>query len=147
MLKNTIEEQSERVSKRVEWVESEYKKWEERFEIPFEQEFNIKALLGLRHQFTATQDDHVKTKMDLLWSMQKIESHLNLKPKKKNKYIETVEKRIERLQTSLNSIEDSIKVANHNGKATDDLKLAKEIIEEKLTELGHLRSYFYNITK
>lgn len=68
-------------SEREAYVEREYKKWEEQFVIPFEQEFNIKALLGLRHQFNNTSDEHIKTKVDLLHAMKRLQEDMNLKPK------------------------------------------------------------------
>ncbi|MEH7116090.1 hypothetical protein V7128_01525 [Neobacillus vireti] len=65
------------------YIESEYKKWEEKFEIPFEQEFNIKAMLSLQHQFLTLPDDHVKAKADVMSTINSISKNLNLKKKKK----------------------------------------------------------------
>lgn len=68
---------------RKEWVESEFKKWKERYEIPFEKEFNVKALLELKYQYYNTDDNHVKTKADLIHTIVKLQNDLNLKMKRK----------------------------------------------------------------
>lgn len=61
------------------YIESEYGKWEEKFTIPFEQEFNVKALLSLQHQFLTLPDDHVKAKSDIMSTILRISRDLNLK--------------------------------------------------------------------
>lgn len=63
------------------YIESEYKKWEEKFEIPFEVEFNVKALLSLQHQFMNLPDDHVKAKAEIMRTISDIQRTLNLKRK------------------------------------------------------------------
>lgn len=68
---------------REQYVESEYKKWEEKFEIPFELDFEIKALFELQHQFINTPDEHIKTKTDLINVIGRLKRDLNLKPIKK----------------------------------------------------------------
>jgi hypothetical protein len=65
------------------YIESEFKKWEETFEIPFEQEFNLKALLALQHQFLTLPDEHIKTKADVMGTISRISKDLNLKRKRK----------------------------------------------------------------
>jgi hypothetical protein len=67
---------------RKEYIESEFKKWEEVYEIEFNQEFEIKALLDLQYQFSSTPREHVKTIGDLIHTMNQIKRNLNLKPKK-----------------------------------------------------------------
>ena len=66
---------------RSEWVESEFKKWQERYSIPFEMEFNVKALLDLQWQFNNTEDGHVKTKADLIQAISRLQRDLHLKPR------------------------------------------------------------------
>ena len=68
-------------NERVQWVESEFKKWQERYSIPFEMEFNVKALLDLQWQFNNTEDGHVKTKADLIQAISRLQRDLHLKPR------------------------------------------------------------------
>ena len=63
------------------YIESEYKKWEERFEIPFEKEFDVRALLSLQHQFLTLPEEHVKTKADVILTINKLTERLDLKRK------------------------------------------------------------------
>jgi hypothetical protein len=65
------------------YIESELTKWKEKFEIPFEQEFNLKAMLSLQYQFLTLPEDHVKAKADLIHTIQRISGELRLKPIKK----------------------------------------------------------------
>lgn len=75
---------------RREYVEGELKKWNEEYEIPFEQVFDVKAILDLEYQFLSTPDDHIKTKSDIVHTMQRLKSGLRLKPKK-NTYMISVD--------------------------------------------------------
>ena len=61
------------------YISNELNKWEEKFIIPFEQEFEVAALIGLQYQYNSTQDDHIKTKTDIIQAMSKLKSDLNLK--------------------------------------------------------------------
>lgn len=71
------------LASRESYIESEYKKWEERFEIPFQQEFNVKALLSLQHQFLSLPEDHTKAKADVIKTINDLQRNLDLKPKRK----------------------------------------------------------------
>lgn len=71
------------LASRESYIESEYKKWEERFEIPFQQEFNVKALLSLQYQFMSLPEDHTKAKADVIKTISDLNRNLNLKPKRK----------------------------------------------------------------
>jgi hypothetical protein len=71
------------LASRESYVESEYKKWEDKFEIPFEQEFNVKALLSLQYQFLNLPDEHIKTKADIVATISRINKDLNLHRKVK----------------------------------------------------------------
>lgn len=66
-------------NERAQRVESEYKKWEERFVIPFDKEFTVKTLIDLQDQFNHVPLNHTKEKMDLLHMIQRLEGSLNLK--------------------------------------------------------------------
>jgi hypothetical protein len=68
------------------YIESEYKKWEEKFEIPFEKEFDVRALLSLQHQFLTLPDEHIKTKADVISTLNKLNERLSLKEKKTFKF-------------------------------------------------------------
>lgn len=70
----------ENINERAEWVESEYKKWEDRYTIPFASEFNIKTMLELKHQFYNTPDEHTKAKRELIEMMSRLQKDANLKP-------------------------------------------------------------------
>jgi hypothetical protein len=66
---------------RKEYIESEYKKWEEKFEIRFQDEFNLKAMIELQYQFEITPKEHIKTIGDIVHTKNQIMKNLNLKPK------------------------------------------------------------------
>lgn len=66
---------------RKEFIESEYKKWEERYEINFEQEFDLKAMIELQYQFEITPKEHIKTIGDIVHTKNQIMKNLNLKKK------------------------------------------------------------------
>ena len=65
------------VTKKSEWVESEFTKWKERFEIPFVDEFNVKVMLGLRYDYENTPNDHYKAKGDILHALCEIRHALD----------------------------------------------------------------------
>jgi hypothetical protein len=69
------------LASRESFIESEYKKWEDKFEIPFEKEFDVRALLSLQHQFLSLPDEHVKTKADIIITISRLTERLNLKKK------------------------------------------------------------------
>lgn len=66
-----------------EYMEEEFKQWKENYNIPFEKEFDVKALLSLQYDFITLPEDYVKTKKDLIEAMQLIKKNLNLTKKKK----------------------------------------------------------------
>lgn len=65
------------------YVSKEYEKWQEKYEIPYEDEFNIKLLLQLRFDILHTKPELTKTKIDLIEMAQRIQSRLRLKEKTK----------------------------------------------------------------
>ena len=50
----------------IEYVNGEYEKWQEIYEIPFKDEFNVRLLLQVRWDILHTQPEHTKTKLDLI---------------------------------------------------------------------------------
>lgn len=131
------------INERVEWVESEYKKWEEMYEILFEDEFNVKALLSLRHQFSATPDDHTKTKVDLLHAMKGLQRDLGLKPIMRNSLnSNTWYITIERLENktaclfinAIKSKSDEVRIIN----VANDMFRAKRVDPNTTLDLGEL---------
>lgn len=72
-------------AKRDEWVESEFKKWQENFIISFDEEFEVKAILDLQWQYKTVEDSHVKTKSDILSIVSRAKRDLMLKPKDREK--------------------------------------------------------------
>lgn len=74
------------IAEREQWVESEFKKWEEEFIVPFELEFNVKALLDMRYLFLTTPSEHTRTKIDLLRAMEHLQDSFMGRLKKKTKY-------------------------------------------------------------
>jgi hypothetical protein len=62
-------------------VESEFKKWQERYDIPYDEEYNVKLLLQIRDEIDSTPMEHVKTKRDLNDMADRIYYHLRLKPR------------------------------------------------------------------
>jgi hypothetical protein len=63
------------------YVESELKKWAEKYEIGLEQEFLMTAILELQYQYKHSRDEHIKSKGDLLKTITHALRDLNLKPK------------------------------------------------------------------
>lgn len=72
-------------AKRDEWIESEFKKWQENFIISFDEEFEVKAILDLQWQYKTVEDSHVKTKSDILSIVSRAKRDLMLKPKDREK--------------------------------------------------------------
>jgi hypothetical protein len=72
------------MSSRHEYVEREFKKWSEEYVIPFDQEFEVKALLDLQWQFANTADDYIKSKTDIIVAIQRLKQGLKLKSRKKS---------------------------------------------------------------
>ncbi len=64
-----------------ELIKSEYKKWSEMYDIPFEKEFEVKALIELQCQYYATPNDHIRTKTDILNAIHNLKRNLGLKKK------------------------------------------------------------------
>ena len=71
---------SERLTKR-EFIEREMKVWKEKFDISFADEFKVEMLQELRYTYMNTQEDHIKTKNDIIETIMKLERSLNLKPR------------------------------------------------------------------
>lgn len=64
-----------------EYVNTEYQKWQEKYDILYEDEFNIRLLLQLRYDILTTKPEHTKTKLELIEMVNKIQSRLRLKSK------------------------------------------------------------------
>lgn len=62
------------------YVESELNKWRESYVVKPEQEFMLKSMFELQYQFKITPDDHVRTKKDLIETIQRIMNNLRLVP-------------------------------------------------------------------
>lgn len=69
---------------KLEYIEKEFEKWKQYYDIPFANEFNVKALLSLQYDFMSLPDDYVKSKKDLIEAMSVIKRDLYLKPKSEN---------------------------------------------------------------
>ncbi|PAD84865.1 hypothetical protein CHH57_02210 [Niallia circulans] len=65
---------------REQFIEREYESWKERFKVPYEQEFNVKAMFELQWQYSKTPSDHIKTKRDILETIQRILQGMRLEP-------------------------------------------------------------------
>jgi uncharacterized protein YfbU (UPF0304 family) len=126
---------------RVSYIEREYKKWEEKFEIPFELEFNVKALLSLQHQFMELPEEHVKTKADVMSTITRLQRDLNLKPKRKlqdnekREYLFIVENAIQKLNIEellINSskVEQVLSRAYSTKITTDEFKIHIKMQDE-----------------
>lgn len=66
------------------YIEKELEKWKQYYNIPFENEFDVRALLSLQYDFMSLPDDYVKSKKDLIEAMSRIKRDLYLKPKSEN---------------------------------------------------------------
>lgn len=64
-----------------EYVNTEYQKWQEIYDIPLECEFNVRLLLQVRWDILHTQPEHTKTKLDLIKIAEDLQKSLTLKRK------------------------------------------------------------------
>lgn len=62
-------------------VEREFKEWQERYEIPYTEEFNVKQLLKIREEIEETPTEHVRTRKDLIDMADKLYNHMRFNPK------------------------------------------------------------------
>jgi hypothetical protein len=67
---------------RKEYIESELGKWKEVYEINFQDEFDLKAMLDLQYQYMITPTEHIKTIGDIIHTKNQIMKNLNLKQKR-----------------------------------------------------------------
>ncbi|MFK3936526.1 hypothetical protein ACI2JA_03290 [Alkalihalobacillus sp. NPDC078783] len=124
-------------NERAQRVESEYKKWEERFVIPFDKEFTVKTLIDLQDQFNNVPLNHTKEKMDLLQMIQRLQSNVNLKEKSKsevsssNKVLVVAKEwfTLDEFKEAMNLNHESLGTATWTKSATRDQ-------EEVLTKIG-----------
>lgn len=68
---------------RKEYIESELSKWKEKYEVGFEEEFDLRAMFDLQYQFAITNREHVKSLGDIIHTKNQILKNLILKPKSK----------------------------------------------------------------
>lgn len=66
-------------SERAERIESEYKKWEEKYHIPFDQEFEIRTIIDLEDEFKSITPEHTKRRDDVIKMISHLKGRLNLK--------------------------------------------------------------------
>ena len=76
-----------------EYVEQKYVKWKEKYDIPDYEEFMLKVMFDLEHQYNNTPDEHIKTKSDILRTINDIKKDCNFKYSKSQK-IEDKDKNI-----------------------------------------------------
>ena len=76
-----------------EYVEQKYNKWKEKYDIPDYEEFMLKSMFDLEHQYNNTPDEHIKTKSDILRTINDIKKDCNFKYSKSQK-IENIDKNI-----------------------------------------------------
>jgi len=64
-------------------VEREFKEWQEKYEIPFNQEFQVKTLLKLQEEYDGIEcgSNTTKTREVLLHMIQDLSTRLNISPK------------------------------------------------------------------
>ena len=70
------------MEERNKYIEENYKLWEKKYDIKFEDEFNVKLLLGLRYDILNTPVQHVLQKQGLLSMLNNIRCNLILDLKK-----------------------------------------------------------------
>lgn len=68
---------------RKEYIESELKKYNEVYEIGFQEEFDLKAMLDLQYQYIITPKEKIKTIGAIIHTKNQIMKNLNLKPRTK----------------------------------------------------------------
>ena len=66
------------------YVDNQYKEWQEKYDIPYEDEFNVKLLLQLRYDILTTKPEYTKTKLELIAMANSIQSRLRLKENSKD---------------------------------------------------------------
>ncbi|WP_137743409.1 hypothetical protein [Robertmurraya siralis] len=62
------------------YVERELNNWKENYIVRPEQEFLLKSMFELQHQYKITPDEHVKAKRDLIYTIQDVMRSLKLVP-------------------------------------------------------------------
>jgi hypothetical protein len=66
-------------SERAERIEREYKKWEEKYEIPFEQEFEVRTIIELQDEFRSVPEDHTKRRSEIINMITHLKGRIRLK--------------------------------------------------------------------
>lgn len=145
---------------RKEYIESELAKWKEKYEIGFQDEFDLKAMLELQYQFTITPPEHVKTLGDIIHTKNQIMRNLNLKPAVSKENFEVlvfVNNNLQKAQVhdlfsrllSGKLIEDELQVAM-SGKVKGVLKSSNFNIRVETDSLNYYRGmradYILNLT-
>lgn len=151
------------------YMERELAKWNEKYEIGFEQEFEIRALISLQYQFASIPEDHIKAKADIINTISQIKRNLNLKMMKNEKQenvLFVVRDRNQLSQVSeflkhlldgkifrlhSNSIENRIETKNHKiniqvGKLADIRGMKADYLFD-LTNNKGIDEYFKNQSK
>ena len=143
---------------RANYVESEFEKWKDMFEINYINEYDVKLLLSLRHQLEETPDEKIKTKVDLINAIKNLSRDLKLKPKaqdtseyKIDKMFEDYNARIEKQNENKEKTEILILVDTYNEiPETADIivnLLGKDQITKKniTKDCGHVESSNHSI--
>jgi hypothetical protein len=139
------------------YIQEKFNEWEKYYEIPFEKEFYVKALLGLQYDFEALPEDYVKAKKDLIEAMQMIQGNLNLTKKKKINDNEKISLLIvvkneaqlqdvsELIELMLGSnIEKYYKYKTHTSFVSDSMKV--DIYTKSTNLLGKRCHVYWNLT-
>lgn len=146
---------------REQYVESEYEKWKERFKVPYEQEFNVKAMFELQWQYEKTPIEHIKTKRDILESIQRILHGMKLMPnynavehgellifaKNYNQKVNLHE--MFKLMLNEKLVEEDLKINGISARSilkTKELTINIEIPRKELGYRGYRADYILNLT-
>ena len=65
------------------YVENKFKEWNEKFDVPYGCEFQLKTMFELEEQFMEQSKEDIKTKQDILRMIQDLHTRMSIKLKTK----------------------------------------------------------------
>lgn len=97
-------------------VNKEYKKWAERYEIPLDREFDVKALLQLQDEYNCFQyqPDKTKTRIDLMCMIERLERNLNLQHRTTGNMYVDYDRENQRVTVYYNDMITGYKISNED---------------------------------
>ena len=121
----------------IESAESLFRKYQEKYNIDFHNEFYIKELIKLKLQFYRTPDSYIETKINLLTLMSKIEQILKLEEKENVGIIPLVDESIYKYNLINSNNNDLMSTLNMTQILKNKLKQGRQ--QKKLIDITGFR--------